>query len=183
MGRLYLMLCSVGSFSSVTAIATNLPVTQKQKERKTIAIVSRQKKVLADLLWIMYIHQGAEETQSKLLYACYVINIFISSMFTHKVTLEVLFLSSIWYSTSNANHHLSKSSCVDWCSASLTGFSQLIQREAIDRQVTLETLAIYPGWQAAVFILWNKTWSCYCAEMKNLWKQLCQMMLTGMSVN
>lgn len=59
MGRLYLLLCSVGSFSSVTAIATNLPVTQKQKERKTIAIVSwpRQKKALADQLWIIYIKE------------------------------------------------------------------------------------------------------------------------------
>lgn len=45
---------------------------------------------------------------------------------------------------------------------SLTGFSQLIQREAIDGQVTLETLAIHPGWQAAVFILWNTAWSGCC---------------------
>lgn len=83
------------------------------------------------------------------------ITVHFQSKFTHKVTLEGLFLSNICSSSPNA--------IIIWANAdlrSLTGFSQLIQREAIDRQVTLETLAIYPGGQAAVFILWNTTWSC-----------------------
>lgn len=43
----------------------------------------------------------------------------------------------------------------DKCAAYSTCISQLVEREAIDLQVPLETLLVHPWRQAAVFVLWN----------------------------